>query len=32
MKPEEVHPEVTQILDTLETVLKGQSVPENGNE
>lgn len=32
MKPEEVHPEVIQILDTIEAVLKDQSVPENGND
>jgi hypothetical protein len=30
MKPEEIHPEVTAVLDTIVEVLKGQAVPEKG--
>ncbi len=32
MKPDEVHPEVIEVLDTIAEVLKGQTRPENGDE
>ena len=31
MKPEEIHPEVIAVLDAVAEVLKGQTLPENGN-